>query len=71
MLGNETSFLEEITMEMWTEGVSPVKEIHIATTIMCLAGFLQVRFFVEVMSTFTYINTNSIPIQILMFIDFV
>ncbi|PAV55661.1 hypothetical protein WR25_01519 [Diploscapter pachys] len=42
ILGNETSFLEEVTMEMWTEGLSPVKEIHVATTIIFLAGVVQV-----------------------------
>uniref|UniRef100_A0A8R1HW90 STAS domain-containing protein n=2 Tax=Caenorhabditis japonica TaxID=281687 RepID=A0A8R1HW90_CAEJA len=42
ILGNETSFLEEVTMEMWTEGVTPVKQIHVATTIIFLAGVIQV-----------------------------
>ncbi|UMM43296.1 hypothetical protein L5515_018846 [Caenorhabditis briggsae] len=42
ILGNETSFLEEVTMEMWTEGVTPVKQIHVATTIIFLAGIIQV-----------------------------
>uniref|UniRef100_A0A1I7TRE7 STAS domain-containing protein n=1 Tax=Caenorhabditis tropicalis TaxID=1561998 RepID=A0A1I7TRE7_9PELO len=42
ILGNETSFVEEVTMEMWTEGVTPVKQIHVATTIIFLAGVIQV-----------------------------
>ncbi|CAP39277.2 Protein CBR-SULP-3 [Caenorhabditis briggsae] len=42
ILGNETSFVEEVTMEMWTEGVTPVKQIHVATTIIFLAGIIQV-----------------------------
>ncbi|CAD6190518.1 unnamed protein product [Caenorhabditis auriculariae] len=42
ILGNETSFLEEVTIEKWTEGVTPVKRIHVATTIIFLAGVIQV-----------------------------
>ncbi|CAI5454712.1 unnamed protein product [Caenorhabditis angaria] len=42
ILGNETTFMEEVTMEMWTEGVTPVKQIHVATTIIFLAGVIQV-----------------------------
>lgn len=30
-------------MEMWTEGVTPVKQIHVATTIIFLAGVIQVK----------------------------
>ncbi|VDL72499.1 unnamed protein product [Nippostrongylus brasiliensis] len=39
---NGTSLIEEITTEMWTDGVSPVKEIHVATTIIFFAGCIQV-----------------------------
>ncbi|XGW35618.1 hypothetical protein V3C99_019096 [Haemonchus contortus] len=42
ILGNGTSLIEEITTEMWTDGVSPVKEIHVATTIIFFAGCIQV-----------------------------
>ncbi|VDO48079.1 unnamed protein product [Haemonchus placei] len=42
VLGNGTSLIEEITTEMWTDGVSPVKEIHVATTIIFFAGCIQV-----------------------------
>ncbi|PIO72915.1 inorganic anion transporter, SulP family [Teladorsagia circumcincta] len=41
-LGNGSSLIEEITTEMWTDGVSPVKEIHVATTIIFFAGCIQV-----------------------------
>ncbi|WKY15413.1 hypothetical protein Q1695_000693 [Nippostrongylus brasiliensis] len=41
-LMNGTSLIEEITTEMWTDGVSPVKEIHVATTIIFFAGCIQV-----------------------------
>ncbi|KAK6022801.1 inorganic anion transporter, SulP family, partial [Ostertagia ostertagi] len=41
ILGNGTSLIEEITTEMWTDGVSPVKEIHVATTIIFFAGCIQ------------------------------
>ncbi|VDK43902.1 unnamed protein product, partial [Cylicostephanus goldi] len=39
---NETAMVEEVTTEMWTDGVSPVKEIHVATTIIFFAGCIQV-----------------------------
>lgn len=42
ILGNGTSLIEEVTTEMWTDGVSPVKEIHVATTIIFFAGCIQV-----------------------------
>ncbi|CAB3399440.1 unnamed protein product [Caenorhabditis bovis] len=41
ILGNETTFMEEVTTEMWTEGVTPVKQIHVATTIIFFAGIMQ------------------------------
>ncbi|CAI4223688.1 unnamed protein product [Auanema sp. JU1783] len=40
-LGNDTTFVEEVSMVMWTEGLNPVKEIHVATTIIFFAGVIQ------------------------------
>ncbi|KAE9418333.1 hypothetical protein Angca_006053, partial [Angiostrongylus cantonensis] len=42
ILGNATSLLEKVTTQMWTDGVNPVKEIHVATTIVFFAGCIQV-----------------------------
>uniref|UniRef100_A0A0R3PG86 STAS domain-containing protein n=1 Tax=Angiostrongylus costaricensis TaxID=334426 RepID=A0A0R3PG86_ANGCS len=42
ILGNVTSLLGKVTTEMWTDGVNPVKEIHVATTIVFFAGCIQV-----------------------------
>lgn len=43
-----------MTMEMWTEGLSPVKEIHVATTIIFLAGVVQV----QIIPTFINLSKN-------------